>query len=61
VICKPLKPVEDLPGNDFFAGLRYEPMIQKNRRSRIAKSADTYFGLPEASLKIVPVSAAAFR
>src|SRR4051812_47135969 len=55
VIRKPLESVKHLSGNDFLARLSYEPVIQKDRRTRIPESANAYFCLPKAGLKISPV------
>lgn len=45
---------EDLPRDDFFARLRNEPVVDKDRRSRIAETAKTDLGLPESRLEFLP-------
>src|SRR5262249_58563304 len=51
----PLKPVEHFPSHDLFTGTRNQPMIEKNRGSRIPKPANADFRFPEAGLEFLPV------
>ena len=55
MIGKSFEPIENFASNNFLAGLRYEPMVQEDGRSRISESTDADVGFPKSCLEIPPV------
>ena len=55
VIGKPLEAVEDLSRHDLLARARNQPVIEEDRRSRVAKASDADLRFPESRLELLPV------
>src|SRR5260370_509242 len=55
MVGEPLETLEDLPRDDFFAGSRDQPVVEKDRRPSVAQTAHADLCLPKASLEFLPV------
>jgi hypothetical protein len=52
---KSFESIEHFTSKDFFTRPRDQPVIQKDRRSRMPNAPDSHFGLPEGGLELLPV------
>ncbi len=50
-----LESVEDFASHDLFTGARDQPVVEKDRGSRIPKPANADFRFPETGLEFLPV------
>ena len=55
VSCVPLEAIEDLARDDLGSRASDEPVIQEQRGTRVAETADASFCLPERSLELLPL------